>query len=279
MKSRSPALIFLLMLFVTLQAHAVDTIDQQNPAANVTITATSNNPTLGQSFTPTQPSINLASFTLATNEAGKTFRVDLHQGSGYGGAVLASSAEQPIPVGLNSPAPVNFIFATPATLIPGNVFTLRLVMTSPAGAGFSLLALASLDNYAGGNAFAFSALAAFDLAFSEGNRRPDTPAENLACARDGIRALPANQVAGPAQRNMMLGLIDLTERYLASPYESLSANALQAVIARTNGCALRGSPDTITRGATEVDFVTGCAAQGPIYACLKAAQTQMQPPP
>lgn len=109
--------------------------------------------------------------------------------------------------------------------------------------------------------------------------QPKTLAENLECGRVGINGLMQPVVIGPAQKNMMLNLVNLASLYKDTPYRSLSLGALNAAVLRVDGCALRGTPDTITtQGATGMDFVTTCPAQAPIYACLKDAQSQLTAP-
>ncbi len=49
---------------------------------------------------------------------------------------------------------------------------------------------------------------------------------------------------------------------------------LNQAISRTDGCALRGAPDGSGPG---FDWITDCAAQGPIYDDLTAALNALQP--
>ncbi len=107
----------------------------------------------------------------------------------------------------------------------------------------------------------------------------NTLPQNLACGFNGINALTPATVTGPAQKNTMLSMINLASTYFASPYKSLGLGALDSVLARVDGCALRTTPDTVVnRGGAGMDFVTTCPAQGPIYACLKAARDQYVAP-
>ncbi len=106
-----------------------------------------------------------------------------------------------------------------------------------------------------------------------------TLAENLACGRDGINGLMQPVLVGPAQKSTMLNLLNVASLYKDTPYRSLSLSALNAVLLRVDGCALRGTPDTITtQGGAGMDFVTTCAGQTVIHACLKDAQGQLTAP-
>lgn len=107
----------------------------------------------------------------------------------------------------------------------------------------------------------------------------NTLQENIACASNAINALNPPDVVGPAQKNMMLGLLGLASNYAVGPYSSLSLLTLNSVLARFDGCALRTTPDTIAQGATGIDFLTTCAAQATAYSCAKAAQGQLMGPP
>lgn len=103
--------------------------------------------------------------------------------------------------------------------------------------------------------------------------------QNLACAGTGITALTPPTIVGPAQKNLLLGLLNVATTYQSGPYQSLGLSAVKSAVMRTDGCALRGSPDTVVnQGGAGMDFVTTCGVQAPIYACLNNAQTQLTPP-
>lgn len=106
-----------------------------------------------------------------------------------------------------------------------------------------------------------------------------TLAENLACGSNGINALMQPAIIGPAQKNLLINMLGLVNQYKDTPYRSLASGALNSVLIRLDGCALRTTPDTVlTQGGAGMDFLTTCQAQAPIYACLKAAQTQLTAP-
>ncbi|MEO8280546.1 MAG: hypothetical protein ABI564_12700 [Ideonella sp.] len=102
--------------------------------------------------------------------------------------------------------------------------------------------------------------------------------QNIACARDQINLLTANQVTGPAQRNLMNTMLGSVLAY-RSGYPSLTLGLLDSVIVRTDGCPLRTTPDTVaSQGGTGADYVTNCQSQAAIYACLKGARDQLVAP-
>lgn len=104
-----------------------------------------------------------------------------------------------------------------------------------------------------------------------GLQAPKTFAENIAAAQNLINQLGPQQVASPAHRTLMNLLLGNVLRYRNS-HPSLALSLLNAALLRTDGCALRQSPDTIfSQGGAGMDFVTTCAAQGPIYSYLKDA--------
>ncbi len=105
-----------------------------------------------------------------------------------------------------------------------------------------------------------------------------TAADKLRVAQDLVRRLAPNQVMGPAQQNVLLGLINLASIHQGDPrYRSLALLTLDAAISRTDGCALRGVPDSIAQGASGLDFVTQCAAQGAVLAALEDARAVLRP--
>ncbi len=113
-----------------------------------------------------------------------------------------------------------------------------------------------------------------------GNGAPRTITESLACARDAANALQPATVTGPAQKALLLQLLGVATQYQAGAYRSLSLLAVNSVLARVDGCALRAAPDTlVNQGGTGMDFVTTCQAQATMYACLREAQTQLMAPP
>jgi hypothetical protein len=139
-------------------------IDQQNTlGGSVSFGSTG----AGQSFAPSLPGISFATFSLST-PSGTTdvLRLDLFDGSGYGGALLASSA----PVTVNTGAalqPIELDFSSTISLTPGNTYTLRVALTSGTtyGAEFS-----PSNPYTGGMGFGSNGVPnpSNDFVFSEG---------------------------------------------------------------------------------------------------------------
>ncbi len=115
--------------------------------------------------------------------------------------------------------------------------------------------------------------------FAVDNIQTLTLADYLTLATNAVQALAPADVAGIAQRSILLNLLNVATIYQAGPYRGLSLNAVNAVITRVDGCALRGLPDTVlSHGGAGMDFVTTCPAQAPIYGWLKAAQSQLMVP-
>ncbi len=111
-----------------------------------------------------------------------------------------------------------------------------------------------------------------------GTVQPRSFAENIGNATDAINALMQPDIIGPAQKSLLTNLLGLASRYKDTIYSSLSLTVLNSVLARVDGCALRGTPDTVvTHGGAGMDFVTTCPGQAPIYSALKAAQAQLMP--
>lgn len=106
---------------------------------------------------------------------------------------------------------------------------------------------------------------------------PLTVTENVNAAIAGIEALNPPTVTGPAQKNTMILLLRTALQYQGNPNSSLALAALNSVIKNTDGCALRATPDAITRGA-EVDYITTCPAQATVYPNLVAARNLLLPP-
>jgi hypothetical protein len=149
-------------------------IDQQNTANNTfTVTALSS---LGQTFTPTLNSLDFATFTLSNTNA-STYRVEVYSGVGYGGTLLGASpaysvAVAPLPANgqpftVDNASPVEFDFASPITLTPGDTYTLRAIQVT-GGGGFFFLRTGLNNPYPGGAAFAGSTINSIDFVFNEG---------------------------------------------------------------------------------------------------------------
>jgi hypothetical protein len=168
-KTIVPALM-LALASVATSASAKQLIDQQNAvfdSANNTGTAS---PTIGQSFTDTSGAIDFATFSLYVTRAA-SYQVDLFEGSGYGGTLLASSGPEALAIGTTLES-VEFDFANQVTLGIGDVYTLQLVQFGAAPTSFKLGAAISRTNpYAGGNWFngpTGTVNLLNDLQFSEG---------------------------------------------------------------------------------------------------------------
>jgi hypothetical protein len=151
-------------------ASAAQVIDQQNTATTGSNNTGTANPTIGESFTAGSGLIDFATFSLYVTRAA-SYRVDLLSGSGFAGALLASSDTQALAVGTDIAA-VEFDFASQIALDIGSIYTLQLVQVGAAPTSFKLGAGISRNNpYAGGSWFSGadgSANLLNDLVFSEG---------------------------------------------------------------------------------------------------------------
>lgn len=99
---------------------------------------------------------------------------------------------------------------------------------------------------------------------------PKTFAEAVGCAKAVVDGLSANQVGNLAQRSVLSQALGLALQYRVQ-YPSLSLAALSTVLPRIDGCGLRGTADTPQTAPNEIsDWVTSCAAQAAMYACLSA---------
>ena len=152
-----------------LAAHA-DTIDQQyyNPATGL-------EGNYGQSFTPTLNSISFATFLLdGHSNMPSSASVNLYQGSGFGGTLLATSNV----VTFSETSGINFYEFTfaPVALTPGAAYTLQL-QQAPRTTSFSTYLVFGLGvGYAGGSLYTPSGTAEVGgLTFSEGVRATAVP--------------------------------------------------------------------------------------------------------
>ena len=187
------SVLLLTLIGVAGSAPAQQVIDQQSTASIGALGNTSTSPSLGQSFTAGLGLIDFATFSLATSVLAN-YRVDLYNGSGYGGAILGSTAAVSPHVGSAGTAlPIEFDFASPIVLTPGNSYTLRVVLASGPGGSFSLNgAFSNLNPYAGGGALTGTGVigpsAANDFVFSEGFTVPEPSSMALLLGSVGMLA-------------------------------------------------------------------------------------------
>ena len=187
------SVLLLTLIGVAGSAPAAQVIDQQNTASNGALGNTSTSPSLGESFTAGLGLIDFATFRLSTSVLAN-YRVDLYDGSGYAGAILGSTpAVSPFVGGLATQQPIEFDFASPIVLTPGNIYTLRVVLASGPGGTFSLNGTSStLNPYAGGGALTGTGTlgpsASNDLVFSEGFTVPEPSSMALLLGSVGMLA-------------------------------------------------------------------------------------------
>ena len=146
---------------------AIETIDQENTVGGSLFFQNGAGSSIGQSFNPALSSVSVASFSLLTDDTASV-QLQLFQGSGYAGTLLGSSA--PVTVSNAVLESTEFYFSTAIALIPGNPYTLRLVLLSGEYEG----AFSNANPYGGGTAFdgAGSSNPGMDLVFAEGIPEP-----------------------------------------------------------------------------------------------------------
>jgi hypothetical protein len=142
-------------------------IDQQNTFTNSSF---EDSIAAGQSFTPTLDSIDAAAFDLETVSGSSDVELRIFSGDGFSGSLLGTSATQTIST--LSFETFQFNFASPIALTPGDVYTLRLVVT---GGSDINEADASGNVYLGGVEYssAGGVETGYDLVFSEGISAPE----------------------------------------------------------------------------------------------------------
>ena len=139
-----------------------DVIDQMSTLAN-SVFGPSTSP--GQSFTPALNGVGFATFSLETGGPSSTLQVNLFNGSGYGGTLLASTPSLSITNAAFQT--IRFDFGGNIALTPGNTYTFQIQVLS----GSSIFEQeGSPDPYPGGTEFSSTGVAQtnFDLVFSEG---------------------------------------------------------------------------------------------------------------
>ncbi len=100
-------------------------------------------------------------------------------------------------------------------------------------------------------------------------------AEDQIIAAAGIvAALPRSQIAQQGNRRDFENLLREADKDIRHGDVAGAIDQLNQAISRTDGCALRGSPDGSGPG---FDWFTDCAAQEPIYGYLTAALNALQP--
>jgi sugar lactone lactonase YvrE len=98
---------------------------------------------------------------------------------------------------------------------------------------------------------------------------PGGSAENaLQQADDVLEALPTSAFVAPGHRQALRNFIAQALAAIQSGNIALARNKIEAAMARVDGCALRGQPDTQGPG---MDWINNCGAQGQVYPLLDAA--------
>ncbi len=177
---------------------AIAVVDQQNTIGSLTtgypLHGNYSN-VLGQSFTPGLASMNAATFVMLPENFTVTLQLSVYAGSGFGGALLGTSAA--VTLTNTSYQPVEFDLATPLALTPGSIYTLAVSQT--AGDGF-LFRYSDSNPYAGGLAYygaSQSAVPAFDAVFAEG-----VTSASLLVPEPGTWVLCAAGMAGMGLRSL-----------------------------------------------------------------------------
>jgi len=83
-------------------------------------------------------------------------------------------------------------------------------------------------------------------------------------------SLPASSVTNQGNQQALSNFIAQAQAHVETGNITLALNRLQKAMERTDGCALRGSPDVKTRGAgPAVDYVVTCVDQARLYPVLQ----------
>lgn len=145
---------------------ALTTTDQQSTANNSFAVAFTN-AGVGQSFTPTQSTINAATFSLylaSGNTTSSTVQLQVYSGPGFTGTLLATGT--PVTFTNTTAQIIELTLPTPLVLTPGQTYTLRALTT----AGNYAYNYSTTDAYAGGTRFFANGngAGAGDVVFAEG---------------------------------------------------------------------------------------------------------------
>ncbi len=89
-----------------------------------------------------------------------------------------------------------------------------------------------------------------------------------------VKALPAGSFSSKADRKEFEQILKQALDDVRNDKLRHAQKELQNAIERTDGCALRGQPDTKGSGR---DWITDCASQAPVYAQLRAALDAIAP--
>ncbi len=166
------------------QPAALTTVDQQNTTGTSVFGTGSSNGGFGQSFTPAQATMNAATFSLYVASGSTTVQLNVYNGAGFGGTLLATS---PTVTLTNTVAQtVEFVLSNPLTLTLGSVYTLQVFGTT----GTYKINGSSANPYTGGTFYNAPGLsvAANDLVFSEGTDANPTVPEPSTWALLGVGA-------------------------------------------------------------------------------------------
>ncbi len=150
----------------TISAAPILTIDQQNTELDPTMVIGVGTLTFGQSFTPTLSRIDAVEVALKSGPS--TWKIEILEGSGLNGDILAFSSPvtftRPIPVS----DPVHFDLVTHISVTPGNQYTVRLSNVSGGAAAVGIPNSSGIDSYLGGSAFFPFSTGVTDILFSVG---------------------------------------------------------------------------------------------------------------
>ena len=189
-------------------APALAGTDQADSATGTPSFLVSNYSFIGESFTPSQSSLNFVTLNFTNNSANTSNgRVTILSGSGPGGAVQGTSSVTSITGGTgNSNVPFTFTFAVPVALTPGQSYTIQF--QDSANNPFLFLDGSGGNPYASGLSYAVSggsnfASANYDFQFQEGTQATSTP-EPSSVAAFGLTFLGAGGLMFKARRRKAL---------------------------------------------------------------------------
>jgi hypothetical protein len=89
-----------------------------------------------------------------------------------------------------------------------------------------------------------------------------------------VISLPPTEVTTSGNQHALSNFLSQALAALNAGNTTVAIDRLQKAIERTDGCALRGTPDGTGPGR---DWITDCAAQGQVYPALKSALDALTP--
>ena len=96
-------------------------------------------------------------------------------------------------------------------------------------------------------------------------------------ANDVVNQIPDETLSSPGHSQSMTNDLSIVVNFIQNDQVAQALKQLGKLIERTDGCALRGAPDSAGQGSNSnaADWVTDCAEQIPLYEELKNAEAAL----